>query len=128
METKPQPQKINLAVRLTYFTIILSVLKATWTEASMIGTQLTGSYLAKGIPSLIIIGFLAWSISKGKNWARIALLVLWIVSLIPLAFTIPYEFRASSIIGLSAIALAGLRIYVLFILFSKESNPYFKTK
>ncbi|TXD71121.1 hypothetical protein ESU54_17675 [Aequorivita antarctica] len=82
--------------------------------------------LTIGIITIVIIGFLGYKIGKGKNWARITLLVLFVIGMLGFPLIISNEFQMSPLIGIVSIAQMLIQLYVLIILFSGQSNEWFK--
>ena len=76
--------------------------------------------------TILIIGFLGYKIGQGKNWARITLLILFVIGMLGFPFVILNEFQMSPIIGIVSIAQMLIQLYVLVILFSGQSKEWFR--
>lgn len=119
-----RPDKVGLAVLLLYVSLgiglLRSLMEAPQQEAP-IGLIIFISLLVLGIT-----GFFIFMIGKGKNWARITLLVLFIVG-IPLAVPQLFHSLASNpISGLLGIAQTAVQAFALYFLFLKPSADWFR--
>jgi uncharacterized membrane protein len=74
----------------------------------------------------LIIGFLGFKIGQGKNWARITLLVVFIIPMIGYPFLVFGEFLMSPFIGIVSIAQMLILLYALILLFSREAQEWYK--
>ena len=75
-----------------------------------------------------LLFFLVMKISAGNNWARIVCLVL---VLIGLPFAIPaylQEVRTHVVSGTLSIIITLLQVIGTYLLFTKQSNPWFKRR
>lgn len=84
------------------------------------------------------IAFLIFKISAGRNWARITFLVTFVIAMLLLLLLLPlmlgesflpfmlgYLFR-SPVVGALWVALLGLRVYALFLLFTQPGSAWFR--
>ena len=76
--------------------------------------------------SILFIGFFAYKIMRRKNWAKITMLVLFVLKLMGLPWVILGEFVFKSAIGIISLIQLPIAITVLVFLFHKESDPWFK--
>ncbi len=120
----PRPDKVGLAVLLLYVTLgiglLRSLMEAPQQEAPL-GLTIFTTLLVLGIT-----GFFIFMIGKGKNWARITLLVLFIVGI---PFSVPFllnSLAANPISGLLGIAQTVVQAVALFFLFLKPSSDWFR--
>ena len=127
-ETTPieAPKKIKQAVNLVYLSLAIGLVKSilyeTMTSQKMLSDP---KALSIGVFVIVIIGFFGYKIGQGKNWARITLLVLFILGMIWYPFIVLSEFGISPMIGIISIVQMLIQLYVLIILFNKESKEWF---
>jgi len=121
------PKKIKQAANLVYLSLLVGLIKSVLYETMTTQKMLSNpKSLAIGIITIFIIGFLGYMIGQGKNWARITLLVFFIIGMIGYPFIVLNEFLSSSIIGVVSIVQMLIQLYVLIILFSGEPKEWFK--
>jgi len=121
-----QPSKIATAVKLLYATlgigIIRSIIESSrHAEASSVGFVLFITFAVFGLMWLLI-----YMTGKGKNWARITFLVLFILgvplSILPMIQSLTHE-PISGILGLAQVVM---QVVALVFLFQGESSAWFK--
>jgi hypothetical protein len=83
-------------------------------------------FLKFEIITIFIIGFLGYKIGRGKNWARITLLIIFIIGMISYPSIILTEFQTNMMISIVSITQILIQLYVLVILFNGESQEWFK--
>ena len=121
------PKKIKQASNLIYISLIIGFIKSVLYET--LTTQKILSQpkaLSIGIITIMILAYFGFEIGKGKNWARITFLVLFIIGIIFYPFTLINEFNSNPIIGIVSIIQAIIQLYVIIILFTGESKEWFK--
>ena len=125
-EQLAQPSKVATAVRVLYATlgigIIRSILESSrHAEASSIGFVLFITFFVLGL-----MWFLIYMTGKGRNWARITFLVLFILgvplSILPMIQSLTNE-PISGVLGLVQI---GMQVTALVFLFQGGSSVWFK--
>jgi FtsH-binding integral membrane protein len=125
-EQLAQPSKVATAVRVLYATlgigIIRSILESSrHAEASSIGFVLFITFFVFGL-----MWFLIYMIGKGRNWARITFLVLFILgvplSILPMIQSLTHE-PISGVLGLVQIVM---QVTALVFLFQGGSSVWFK--
>ena len=126
------PSKVQQAVRFLYATLIIGAVRSIVEAGSIFSESYSvgfgpGSVLFIMFVTLGIIWLLAYMISKRKNWARITLLILFLIgapfSILPLLqslSTAPFS-------GLLGIVQVILQLTALIYLFQRESNQWFKS-
>jgi|AVFP01.1.fsa_nt_gi preprotein translocase subunit Sss1 len=121
------PKKIKQASLLVYVSLIVGLLKSALYE-TMTNQKILSDpkSLTIAIVTILIIGFLGYKIGQGKNWARITLLILFVIGMLGFPFVILNEFQMSPIIGIVSIAQMLIQLYVLVILFSGQSKEWFR--
>jgi hypothetical protein len=76
----------------------------------------------------LIYVFLIVMISAGKNWARIAFLVLFLLGLVPSAPTLLADFTRSPLIGALGLGDIVLQIWALILVFTNPGKTWFQQK
>jgi hypothetical protein len=126
---KSRPEKVATAVKLLYITLGMGVL----------GFIIFAFTYEKWSPQTIIFGIFIfflffigpmwlfiYKIDKGYNWARITLLVYFIISLIFYIPSIPQSLRTNPINTILGILLMTIQAVALVFLFQKPSSAWFK--
>ncbi|WP_456314154.1 hypothetical protein [Pseudomonas shirazensis] len=120
------PKKVKLAEYLVYFTLVIGLIKSALYEILTSQKMLTElKTLIIGIITIIIIAFFGFEIGKGKNWARITFLVLFIIGTLMSYPLLINEFKMSLIIWIISIIQILIQLYILIILFTGESKEWF---
>lgn len=121
-----RPAKVSTAVKLLYTTlgigIIRSIIESSrHAEASSIGFVLFITFFVFGL-----MWFLIYMTGKGKNWARITFLVLFILgvpmSILPMIQSLTHD-PTSGILGFVQVVM---QVMALVFLFQGESSAWFK--
>ena len=117
------PGKIKTAVYLVYTSVILRILRTSLTtvgreklsDPELLTVIIMGSLL------IFLIGF---KIGQGKNWARIAFLILamWDLMAYPIFLS---RFQATLIFNIATIMSFVVQLYAVIIIFGSESKRWF---
>jgi hypothetical protein len=124
--TSPKPQSVALAVKLLWASLGVGVVKAflyQFKHAAAGSEAITYAVLAA---TLAIIAFLIFKIAAGRNWARIAFLVLFVLGSFPMAGVILGEFASAPFMGALSVAQIGLQAYALYLLFTQPGSAWFR--
>lgn len=120
----PRPDKVGLAVILLYVTLgiglLRSLIEAPQQEASL-GLIIFGTLIGLGI-----MGFFIFMIGNGKNWARITMLVLFIVGIPFVVLPLLQSLAVNPVSGLLGIAQTVVQAVALGFLFLKPSSDWFR--
>jgi phosphatidylserine synthase len=123
VNTKPRQIKWFIGLQCLALAVSPLVLYLNWAH-----TRLQSAVVSIGVLLFItaLLALLIWRASQGKNWARITLLVLFLIGLLPFAFTVRSEFSRS--VGLASLSVlqAALQGASLVILFTRPVNPWFR--
>ena len=127
----PRPAAVTRAVQLLWSAVVVSVvsgiLNAFLTETPGIPRGMYLGFIVFGwVVSFLIIWWILTSIAKGKNWARIVQLVLFVFGILGMlmVFAMPQEVPAA-IWVLYAIQMA-LNLWGMILLFSGPANAWFR--
>jgi len=126
-ETHSLPNELKTAEYIIYISLLVGLVKSIsyelLTEQNMITDPMS---LTIGIFTILFIGFIGFKVGQGENWARITLLVLFVVGIIFVPFIVFDEFQMSPLIGILSLLQTALQLYVLIILFTGESKKWYK--
>lgn len=103
----------------------------------VVNSALQWSYLTGTAPTIVVIGILAftfallgwltYSISRGKNWARIILLIMAIIGLPSLA-QLPAVFSRSLLAGALSFVQSMLQFAALYMVFATSARWAFSKR
>ena len=123
-----RPKEVTRAVQLISASFVIGGLRAVFDLAQ----KVSGAWYLLTILLLVaflgIFFFFVWKIATGRNWARITFLVLLLIGL-PLA--VPGyigELRTRLLYGSLSIVIAILQLIGAYLLFTKQSNLWFRTR
>jgi uncharacterized membrane protein len=122
-----RPKEATLAIKLLFASLGIGLLRG------LAGLMLKPSG-AMILAALIVIAiftlgfFMVWKISAGRNWARIILLVLVVINLPFAALANVAELKRSVLSGALSIIIEVLIWIGTYLLFTKNSNLWFKNR
>jgi hypothetical protein len=121
-----KPASIVAAKNILYAALFLSIL--TWA----IGRWTTTLYAATPVESVVILVVLVGitfalikCIGFGMKWARVVLLVLFLLGLAVLPWTFVAVLKASMVVAVLSLLQTILQIIALYYLFSRTSTQWF---
>jgi len=121
-----KPQPVVTAINLLWASLAVGLVKMLMDYShlsSMASTSFTNFIL---IFTFALIAFLIFKISAGRNWARIAFLVLFITGVLPTLPIVLGEFSRSGVVGALSVTQTGLQIYALFLVFTFPGSSWFR--
>ena len=121
-----KPHKITVAVLMLWISLGLGVVRSAWEMPAQVEQNSLGFVIFVMAVTLLFTGFFIWRIDRGKNWARITYLVLFILGA---PFSIYLLFKSMAfepISDLISIVQCVLQIIALVFLFLKNSTAWFK--
>lgn len=121
-----KPKSIIAAIKILYATLFLGVIN--WGISQFTTVQTGGARVEAIIVLLLtisIVFFLIKQIGAGKKWARVVLLVLFLLGLAGLVWVGPVMFRINLVVAVISLLETILQIIALIYLFSKESTIWF---
>jgi len=123
-----RPKKVQNAVTILYVTLGIGILRAV-IEASANAQRagLTFVIFVTLVVSAVMVFFIVM-IGRGKNWARITFLVLFLLGLVPAILPLIRSFNLSPISGVLGFAQIVLQGLALVFLFQRQSSEWFRTK
>jgi len=123
---RERPQSVTRAVQLFTASLAIGGIRAVFDLTQ----RVSGIYFFIALLVLVLfLGIFFFFISRvaaGRNWARILLLILLLIGL---PFAIPgyvFELRVSLLRGSLSVLVAILQIVGMCLLFTKDSNGWFR--
>jgi hypothetical protein len=121
-----RPESVSNAVRLMYASFGVGILRSALEFQSLNETVPTGFIFGIWIAVSAIMLFLIYSISRGRNWARITFLVLFAIGL-PFAVQPLLQSLSTQLVsGILGIAQMVAQITALVLLFQASANVWFR--
>lgn len=122
-----RPKQVDRAIKLLYLVFVIGIVKLIFIDFEIVDKSLgpINVFLAIEVFVLLLIFFFIYNIGRGHNWARITILILFIISL----FHIPNilkDLQTDLIVGVLGSLQIPLNLIVLILLFKKESSDWFK--
>ena len=123
-----KPIEITRAVQLLYATLGIGAVKSSIDFFRISSETSVAFTLITLILTFAFIFFLIIKIADGRNWARIVLLIFFLLG-IPLAIPIVLdEVKKNLFLGSLSLIQIVLQIIALVLMFMKNSNLWFRTR
>ena len=121
-----RPRQIEWFVVLQCASLALGALKLPLNWTHLIGRASVVSLVFVLGFTTALIGFLTWKVTQGRNWARITLLVLFLIGVLPFVYNVRSELARS--VGLATISIvqAALQGLSLALVFTSPVNEWFR--
>jgi hypothetical protein len=132
--TSTKPKAVNFAIQLLWASLVLTGINIIikWFDNDTIAKTMQPFPMdpmlfiaVVGLLTLIILFWLIYKISKGRNWARIIFLFGFVIGLAPIFQLFSLNDLRQAILP---IIITILQFIPLCILFSKTGNAWFRTK
>jgi hypothetical protein len=133
MGVEGRPSKVSTAVTLLWIAFAAGLIRGIL-EVSNTLQVASSSDLGIGLAifvmifSLLISAFFVFMIGKGKNWARIVYLVLFVIAIPITGISQITSFLINPLSGILGIGQIVLQIIALVFLFQKQSSDWFKSR
>ena len=122
-----KPKNVSLGVNLQWISLLIGVIIAAFDPADTAHhSPVPGGLLSIMATTVVIVGFLNYMVLRGKNWARIIFLVMYLFGIIPYILTLPHSFHLSVISGTASVIQSVLQLIALVLFFSASARPWFK--
>jgi len=125
----PKPKKLLYAIILLIVSVILGVINyfvVTQTSPNWFIYSFDRRFFSTLFTNSIQL-FLIYQISISKKWARNTFLILLILDIL-VQFSAIASFKFNSIVGFISVVSIVLQIIAFIMIYSKESNEWFKLK
>ena len=127
-QSNKTPEKIVLAIRLFYFIIGIGFVRLIITVIRHWGVRTPDFIILSSFIIWSVSLFFVYKVSKGRNWARWAMVAIFIIS-IPLAILPRISSMAHNLIpGLLGLVQVLFYVWAILLLFQTTSNTWFKEK
>jgi len=121
-----RPARVKLAVNIQWASLILSFVSAFWQSGALDDAAQWGG-LALGI--LIGGALYSWfifGVNGGRNWARIALLIFFLIGALPGFLELYKSFGTAPLLSALALLEWVMELYVLYLLFTEPASNWFR--
>jgi hypothetical protein len=121
-----RPRQVQIAVALLWLSLALGIPEAILSTRQVEGDGMGAAFAVVMLLVFGLVGFLTLKVYQGRNWARIAMLVLTVLSVIMMLFPSD-ESRAEGPM-LQGLYLFDVLIEVvaMYLVFSKPGSLWFK--
>ena len=121
-----RPYKVTTAVKLLYITLGIGVLRGIMESSTQAEVTSPAFVMFIAFFVLVVMWLFIFMIGKGRNWARITFLVLFIVGTPFSVLPLMQSLGANPISGLLGIVQTIIQIVALVFLFQKPSSDWFR--
>jgi hypothetical protein len=121
-----KPMSIARAIALLWLSIGLGLVKIPLDLAHLRTLASIEFTVIVIVLTMAVIAFLILKISRGRNWARITFLVLFVIGVLPAVPLVHAEFSRSIILGMVSTLQIGFQVYALFLVFTKPGSSWFR--
>ena len=121
-----KPSSIIAAINILYASLFLCVINwviGQW--GTGVHTALTVQAVLGLLVTMVIIFGLIKMIGLGKKWARVVLLVLFVLGMLVFPWTLGPLFKSNLLVGVLSAFQAVLQVVALVFLFSPASTQWF---
>jgi hypothetical protein len=124
--TDQKPQAVTAAVNMFWASLAIGLVRMLSKISDFRTPTLIAFVSFVFIITFATVAFLLFKASAGRNWARITMLVLFVVGMPPELRHVLGEFSRSALTAALAVAQCGLQAYALFLLFTKPGSTWFR--
>lgn len=121
-----RPQQVAIAVKLMLFGLILGPVVLALDYDYMVALVPAAGLLGAVAFSILISGLLIWKIWQGRNWARIVMLVFFVLGCYTAFNAIVQSFERSALLGGLQALQQLCQLAALVLLFIPPGSEYFK--
>jgi hypothetical protein len=127
----PRPANVSRAMQLLWAAVAISfvsgILNAYLTETPNVPKSMYVGFLLFGwVVGFLIVWWILSSIGKGKNWARIVQLVLFLFGIFGMLMVFAMPQKVSAVIWVLYAIQMGLNLWGMVLLFSAPANAWFR--
>ncbi len=121
------PKSLKIAILLVFVYLLTELLRCYlyYRETEVFGESLTQTFL---IIVFLTNLFFVYNISLRQNWARIGLIVFYLIDILSCFHHIADEFDFVLTIGIVSVIKKILQLSIIIILLSKTSRKWFSLK
>ena len=123
-----RPKKVQNAVTILYVTLGIGIVRAVMEASANAEMAGVGFLMFVTLVVFAVMVFLIAMIGRGRNWARITLLVFFLLGLPLSILPLIRSFTNSPISGVLGLVQVILQIVAIVFLFQQEASAWFKPK
>jgi len=120
-----RPREITLATRLLWVSLLLGVLNSMLQWSYIREKASVGFILTVQAGTLIILVWLVYQTGRGRNWARILLLLLFVAGIAVEPRAVLASLTISTVSGGIGIAQLLMEVLSLYLLFLSEGRSWY---
>lgn len=122
------PARVRNAVSLLWLALVTGMLVLVFDVSAVPASMPPAIIYAIAALISLFMAFFIVQIGRGRNWARITFLVLFLLGLISYVSGLTDLFHRSVVAGLLSTAQAAMQIVALYFIFSKPGALWFSTR
>ena len=123
-----RPKKVQNAVTILYVTLGIGIVRTVMEASANVEMAGVGFFIVVTLVTFAFGVFLFAMIGRGRNWARITLLVFFLLGLPLSILPLIRSFTISPISGVLGLAQVILQIVAIVFLFQQDASAWFKPK
>ncbi len=133
VSSKQKPKQVLTAIKLLWASLLIGILRSSLEASNNLNSIKDsgfgpGFFIFTTLFAFAFLVFFIYMIDKGKNWARITFLVLFVLGLFFAVPTLIKSLEFNFFSGFLGVCQAGIQIIALFLLFQKPSSRWFDRK
>ena len=130
----PRPKRVKTGALLIATAAVLSFIVNAAMWAGLVrfpnSPQGTLTDIVSALVTLTLLGFLAWKIYAGRNWARLLFSVLVVLGVLGFVISVPFAPELMKTIPpslwVTSTIQTGLQVVALFLVFTGDAPPWFR--
>ncbi len=125
-DPEEKPKAVKTAVNALWASLAVGLVKALLDFAHISAMAPAAFIIIVWVTTIAFIAFLIAKISAGRNWARIVLLILFALGILPALYIMSAEFARVPVMGALSLLQMGMQVYALFLLFTQPGSVWFR--
>jgi len=121
-----RPRSVGTAVTLLWISLAVGIAKVALDFTHLRAMAPVGFTLFVLVCTFAVLILLVLKIARGRNWARIVFLILFIIGTVPTLPVVRDELERAPLVGALSSLQIGLQIWVLVLLFTKPGSAWFR--
>jgi hypothetical protein len=121
-----RPRSVGTAVTLLWISLVVGIAKAALDFTHLRAMAPVGFTLFVLVFTFAVLILLVLRIGAGRNWARIAFLILFIIGTVPTLPVVRDELERAPLVGVLSLLQLLLQIWALVLLFTRPGSAWFR--
>ena len=121
-----QPSQIHIALILLWISLGVGLLISLIDSNPALAGVSTAFIVTVAVAVLAVMAFFIFHIGRGRNWARITFLILFLLGTWPFMQELVGMFNRSLIACLLSVTQFVLQISAIYLIFTKPGNAWFR--